>query len=607
MITNTRLLFRLLNASDSRRLIIAIVAITTLALLETTTIASILPFMMLMTQPEVVHENELVSAIYDTFQFNTAQDFLIFSGCVVLVLMIITNAVRLLTIWLTIRFTQFQVHDLSTRLLKHYLDQPYEFHIKRHSSDLLNKILPETKLLVSEVIVPMLQIAESSMLCFLLIALLAWVDHQLILYVAITLAGSYAVTYLLLVRRIDREGETRFKASEQLFKIASDAIGGIKEVKLFGKEEIYLNTFISPSKKLAKSISTSSLLAEIPRNLLEAIIFSCVILLLLYLVNTNSTWTDILPVLSLYLFAGYRLLPAMQKIFRCVTTMRFNSRSLVALAGELEEHRDAQQAGEPRQKVPSAASESTTGRSISLVDVGLCYPGRAPLFSNISLAIPAGSAVGLIGPTGSGKSSLLDLILGLIQPTSGRLQIDDEPLTKETIPDWQQHIGYVPQSIFLLDDSVTNNIAFGVPSEEIDIQALYRAANLSKISEMIETELPLGYETLIGERGLRLSGGQRQRLGIARALYRDPDVLILDEATSALDLATEREIIASLEQLHGLKTIIMVAHRLATVRNCDRIIVLNEGKITGDGRYEDLARTNPVFLNLAQSVVEQED
>jgi ABC-type multidrug transport system fused ATPase/permease subunit len=330
--------------------------------------------------------------------------------------------------------------------------------------------------------------------------------------------------------------------------------------------------------------------------------FGGILLIVLYFVGTDhGSSSQMIPLLALYAFAGYRLLPALQQIFSGITTVRFSAAALEVLHRDLTEERgDADpelvlKRSEGRQPLPFC-------RAIELRNVSFCYSGvQEPAIKGINLTIDRNTSIGLVGATGSGKTTTVDLILGLLPLASGKMLADGVEINGDTLANWQRNLGYVPQQIYLCDDTITRNIAFGVPDHEIDMAAVTRAARIANLHGFIEKELPEGYETIIGERGVRLSGGQRQRIGIARALYRDPAVLIMDEATSALDGITEESVMDALRALSGEKTIIMIAHRLTTVKDCDIIYHMEHGHIVNQGSYDELLGSSAWFQAAART------
>jgi len=342
------------------------------------------------------------------------------------------------------------------------------------------------------------------------------------------------------------------------------------------------------------------MVSQLPAFAMQALVFGGIMAVLLYFMAEGGGVQTALPMISLYTLAGYRLMPALQAAYGGLSSMRSNQAVLDAVHGELctPAHDGDRRDGLPPGPVPEAPLGLSDG--LRLIGLSYRYPAsdRAAL-NGINLKIRARTRVGLVGPTGSGKTTLVDLILGLLKPEAGALVVDGKPISGRTIRAWQLGVGYVPQQIFLADDSIRANIAFGIPSERIDQAAVERAARTANLHAFVSTELKDGYATLVGERGIRLSGGQRQRIGIARALYRDPDVLIFDEATAALDNLTEHAVMDAVHALASRKTIILIAHRLSTVRDCDKIFYLQQGRVAAAGTYDELLAESPEFRRLA--------
>jgi ATP-binding cassette, subfamily B, bacterial PglK len=334
--------------------------------------------------------------------------------------------------------------------------------------------------------------------------------------------------------------------------------------------------------------------------------FGGILLLTLYLLRSYGHFSRVLPLLALYAFAGYRLVPALQKVYQHLAKLRFGMPAMHILYRDFMEIKDNQSTIEDSDQprlVPQA--------SITLDKIQFTYPGaQSPVLKGISIDIPVNSAIGLVGATGSGKTTTVDIILGLLRPQAGQLLVDGKPIfnnpdqlsaisPKPLLRSWQRALGYVPQNIHLSDDTIAANIAFGIPSEEIDMEAVIRAATISELHRFVIRELHKGYETVVGERGVRLSGGELQRVGIARALYHEPSVLIMDEATASLDNVTEKYVIQAIKRMKGKHTIILIAHRLTTVRDCDTIVLLDHGEIKARGTYDDLVENNEQFRNMA--------
>jgi ABC-type multidrug transport system fused ATPase/permease subunit len=407
---------------------------------------------------------------------------------------------------------------------------------------------------------------------------------------------------ILLVSRkyLAHFGQQRYLATGQRYRIAQEATGGIKDVKLLGLEDVYVRRFQVPSRQNARANTFRNVVSEAPRYLLQGVAFGGMLLMILVLLfaGDGQSLSGVLPLLAIYAFAGLRLLPAMQQIYNEITMIRFNKMALDSLHDDMAEIRLAQEEALPSSEVRVEPVRLT--EKLELRDVHYSYPlAERPALRGLSFSIPARTTVGIVGGTGAGKTTAVDLILGLLELQQGCLEADGVPIGRGNLRAWQNTIGYVPQAIFLTDDTVAANIAFGLPAEKIDQAAVERAARIAELHDFVTGELPQGYATLVGERGVRLSGGQRQRIGIARALYHDPDVLIMDEATSALDNLTERAVMDAVHNLGHAKTIVLIAHRLTTVQACDTIFMMEHGRLVAQGTYDELLEKSGKFRAMA--------
>jgi ABC-type multidrug transport system fused ATPase/permease subunit len=424
--------------------------------------------------------------------------------------------------------------------------------------------------------------------------LLLLVNPMVALLVALVLGGAYGLLYKFARVTLHSAGRASVEAATQRAKHALEALVGVKEIRLLGREAEFLERFRVPSRRLADAQTRAQALALLPRYAVETIAFSLILALAIYLLGTGRGIGELLPLLGLYAFAGYRLMPALQQIFAGFAAIRNSQAALEVVVADLEETHAAPAVTHGRADVMPLRS------AVDLVDVRFRYPGETTwALQPVSLHIPKNGSIALVGATGCGKTTVVDLLMGLLQPLEGRLRVDGVELDERNVRSWQRNIGHVPQQIFLCDDSIARNIALGLPDAEIDMTGVERAARLARLHDFVTDGLPKGYDTLVGDRGIRLSGGQRQRIGIARALYRDPDFLILDEATSALDNVTENAVLEALQTLAGRKTIVMVAHRLTTVIGCDEICVMEQGRIVERGTYEELMGTSQRFRSLA--------
>lgn len=594
-----RKLYDLLDARERRLTLLVFGFLVLVAFLETVGVASIMPFMAVLANPEVVQTNRYLAAVYDYFGFQSTDRFLFFLGIVFLVVIVSSLAFRAAGFWLQLRFSRMRNHSWGCRLVRAYLHQPYEWFLNQHSGNLASSVLTEVERTVHGALFPALQIVSHALVTGFLLILLIAVDPVLAFSVAAVLGGAYALLFVTVRRRLARIGEESRQANRERYKVTQEMFGGIKDVKVKGLEEVFLERFRRPSRRLALRDVSAKMHAELPSFAMQALVYGGIMAVLLYFLGTRGGLREALPVFSLYAFAGYRLMPALQAIYRALSELRYNIPMLQALHRDLhlQEKGQAPATGaEPGKALPAVELRER----FSLANIVYRYPGaERPALMDVNLEIPARTTVGFVGPTGSGKTTLVDLILGLLRPQAGDLQVDGIVLKDLRIRAWQQRIGYVPQHIYLTDDTITANIAFGLPPERVNPAAVERAARIANLHDFVLRELSQGYDTLVGERGVRLSGGQRQRIGIARAMYHDPDLLILDEATSALDNLTEQAVMEAVHNLGSRKTIILIAHRLSTVRECDRIFYLEQGVVVAQGRYDELLASNPQFRRLA--------
>lgn len=581
---------RLLTKRERRNLFILSLGTVFFALIEVLGVGSIMPFISVASKPEVIHSNPYLSWAYSHFGFGSESNFLRFLGFSLLFFLILTNGTSAVLHYFRVRFASMRRHSLSFRLLKAYLGQPYLFFLNRDSFDFVKNISSEIQNMITGTLTQLVDIIAKTIQIFFLALFLFVVDPGSTLLVVGSVGISYSIIYILFRKYINRLGVERFDAASEISRIVSESFWGIKEVKLLGIESTYSREYTGPSKRLAKNLSKSEVIGDIPKFALETVAFSTIVMIVLLSISREGSFANAATTITLFGYAGYRIMPAVQALFKAVTKLRHSAPTAERLIREFSLEKSA----EPIIKID--VEKMPFAKSIELNSIVFTYPGaQRRIIDGVSLSISANSLVGFAGKTGSGKTTLVDIVLGLLRMESGELLVDGHPVEQKNLRAWQGNLGYVPQNIYLFNDTIASNIAFGVPREDVDMEAVRRAAQMAQISEFIENELKDGYGTLIGERGIRLSGGQRQRIGIARALYRNPSVLVLDEATSALDNRTEKAVMEAIDSLHGLKTILLIAHRLSTLRECDNIFLFDRGRLIDSGTYDELSTRNPFF------------
>jgi ABC-type bacteriocin/lantibiotic exporter with double-glycine peptidase domain len=586
----------LLSASEKRRALMVFLLMLGTAFLEMIGVASIMPFVAVLADPQAVQKYEYLRLAYEVIGLPDVKSFLILLGIAVLLLFVFSLGLKAFTTYAVLRFSNMRAHAFSYRLLEGYLLRPYSFFLGRNTAELSKRIFSEVGEVINGALIPAMKVVSGGLVAVMISMLLIVVEPLLTLVVGVVLGGAFIAVYISTRGLLRRLGERRVYTNERRFVLASEALNGIKELKLMGREASYLERFSQVSKSFAKDVTISKAIGDLPHFAIQAIAFGGVLVLVLYLMGVHGGLQGALPVIALYAFAGYRLLPAFQEIFKNITQLRFYDAALDSLAEDL-----ITLSADSFAQVESR-SEGRLSGDISLFGVEYRYPGAGSnSLSDISITVAKGTSVAFVGTTGAGKSTVVDLILGLLEPSAGSMRVGEQLLQGESLKSWQRNIGYVPQAIYLADASIAENIAFGIPAHEIDMQAVEKAAKAAHLHDFIISELPEGYQTSTGERGVRLSGGQRQRIGIARALYHDPEVVVFDEATSALDNATEALVMQAINELRGGKTIILIAHRLSTVERCDTIFMLEHGKLCASGTYDELMLNSSAFGRLTSA------
>jgi len=565
-----------------------IIMMIIVALLDMIGVVSILPFVSILTNPSLIDTNLILNTMFKTsniFGIETDQQFFIALGILVFVFLMIALIFKSISTYLQLRFTHMFAYSLSKRLFEGYLNQPYSWFLSRHSADLGKTILSEVNQVISLGVKPLIELISNSMVVIALVTLLLVVDPKLALIVGLVLGGFYIVVFYFAKSYLKKIGDDRLKNNQIRFTSISEAFGASKQIKLMGLEENYVKSFSIPARFFAISTATHEIISQIPRFILEIIAFGGILLILLYKISVSASFNNALPIVSMYVFAGYRLLPAVQNIYRSFTGLTFAGPSLDKIYDDFKKNKSF--------KKKQDHEVIKLNKTITLKNIYYNYPNSPrTILNDISLTIPAKSCVGFIGATGSGKTTIIDIILGLLEPQKGTLEIDGKIITNQNLKTWQRSIGYVPQHIYLSDNTIASNIAFGVEISDINQDLVKKASKIANLHQFVMDELPKQYKTIVGERGVRLSGGQRQRIGIARALYHNPQVLILDEATSALDNQTEKAVMDAVNNIDKDITIILIAHRISTLKKCDIIFKIDKGQLIDQGNFDKIKDSN---------------
>lgn len=599
----SRLITRLqsLLTPKERRFSYALFGLLVLAgLVDALGVSSVLPFMAVVGNPDVIQTNPRLQQLYTALQFESTNTFLVGLGIAALVIMVFSNALSLASSSAILWFTHNLLHSLSMQILSNYVRQPYAYFLEHNSSRLVFNCTDDVTRVIHGIAIPLLQAMAKVFVALSILFLVMWVDPWLAVLFGIVIGTVYGVVFLTIRHKVADLGRASKEANVERFRLATEILNGIKELKILGQDQAYQERFAKYSALYTKNQWVSTSLSIVPRYVIEIVAFGSVILLVIYLLATHQDFKEALPLMVLYAFTGYRLLPAFQQIFGSATTIRYNLGSLEAVEDRLKTlARTPAAAVKPR---PSAKEDiGPLRQDIRLKNLVFQYTSATtPILNNLNLTIPRNTTVALVGSSGGGKTTIVDVILGLLEPQGGSLFVDGVPITPRNVTAWQKYLGYVPQHIYLADDTLAANIAFGVAPRDLDMDRVVHAAQIANLHEFIMGELPNRYDTMVGERGVRLSGGQRQRVGIARALYSDPDVLILDEATSALDSLTEDAVTDAIRNIMHQKTIIMVAHRLSTVHQADLIYLLENGSSVDQGTYAELLEKSDVFRRMAK-------
>lgn len=568
----------LFSSQEKKQFTYVALLITGAAMVETLGVASILPYASLLTSPDSelsLRVHSVIGAIVGTTDIYYQN---LFAGAIVLCSLTVGTAITALSTWISLKFTMTRSHSLSQRILHSYCERPYIFFSQNHSTLLTSHILSETSSVIGGVLIPMMQLfARTNVIIFLLILIV--LANPLVSLISLSaFASLYSIVYFATRGSLSKYGFAQLAHNRERYHILSELFAGIREIKFLESEQYYKDKFASASYRFSEANALSQIIALMPKYFIETLAFGGVVASMMYVTATDEGIMDSVPLLALYAVAGYKILPSMQQIFVNLSSIRAATPALDALVNVIAY--PSESVGHT-QIYDNSKHRLEFSKCIELKNVVYKYVGNSEFaVGPLSFSIPAFSTVAIVGPSGCGKSTTLDLILGLISPSSGVITIDDRELSGSLTSEWRSIIGLVPQDIHIIDATVAENIAYGVSKSEIDLAKVYAAAKTAQAYEFV-IKMPRKFDTVLQERGSRLSGGQRQRIAIARALYREPQVLVFDEATSALDTDTEEALLGAIRVLAHKKTIIVVTHREATLTDCDIIIHIDAGKLAG--------------------------
>lgn len=553
------------------------------AFAEIISIGMIVPFITALTSPEIVFNNYYAQRFLEIFVINTDEELSFFLTVSFCSIAIIAAMLRLSTLWFQTRFCYSLGADLSTQLYQNSLYQPYPIHIARNSSEFISTIVNKTFQSTSFAILPILNILSAGLI-LLAITFTLIIINPLIAFLAFGFFGTmYAIVMISTRSKLDRDSSVISFEQDEVVKKLQEGFGGIKDILVSNTQEVYLHSYASSFRALQNAWANVEIIRSTPRFVIEAFGIVAISILALFFSSQPNGVIEALPILAAMALGAQRIIPMLQLIYASISSLRAGFRSLTDMLTLLEMPSDERLINSPKTLLPFKDK-------IVIKDLKFKYNDSNPwVLNGINLSINKGDKIGVIGSTGSGKSTLIDILMGLLHQNEGKFLVDGQEITSNNKFGWQSNLSHVPQSIFLIDGTIAENIALGVPKDKIDVDLVIESAKQSQIHDSI-ISWNKEYDTVVGERGIRISGGQQQRIAIARALYKKASVIIFDEATSALDSHTERSVMQSIAELDKGLTIIIIAHRLSTLKDCTKIIELSDGKISREGPYNQIVK-----------------
>lgn len=583
-----KLLIRLwdhIKGKYRKKLAVLLGAMIMATLAEAVTIGAVLPFLGVLTEPERVFENKMLNPIVKSFGITEPHELLFPITVIFIAAALVSGGMRIVLLSFQTRLAFAIGTEISSEVYIRTLYQNFLVHVSRNSSEVITGISTKTHMVIFGILLPILYIGSSLFLLVVILIVILWIQPL----VAMISFGGFGSVYLIIMKltknKLSRDSSLMNSESSQVTKALQEGLGAIRDILIDGTQKIYCDIYSRADKSLRKTQADIQIIGAAPRYIVEPLGIGIIAALAYFLSISVNGINSAIPVLGALAIGAQKMLPCLQLIYNSMTSIRGAQASLEDVLDLLDQPMPQSSQGQNSRELPFESS-------LKFCDVSYRYgDGSASVLKGIDFEISKGSKVGFIGKSGCGKSTILDLLMGLLTPTDGKIFVDERPLDEKNIRSWQEKISHVPQSIFLTDNTIAENIAFGIMPSEVDYDRVYMAAKQAQLDKSIES-WPQAYETIVGEKGVRLSGGQLQRIGLARAFYKMSEVIILDEATSALDAETECAVMESVDNLGCGTTLLIVAHRLTTLKNCDLIFEISDGRIKKCGTYEEMLLRN---------------
>ncbi len=580
-------------SGDRTKLALLLAMMFVAAALEAVGLGVVMPFVALLERPSLVQESRVLRWGAQSLGLTTPPQVMMVAGGALLAVFFAKNVFMALVIRAQMRFVYNRMTLVARALLLSYLRRPYTFHLQKNSAELVRAVVNDCSAVFYAGVPSAFTIVVETLTCAAIGLTLFALEPMAVSVVGVLIGGSAYYFQSLYRRRSTALGGQVREATGEMVRHANQAFGGIKEARIIGCEATFADEFDRSNRAHAEATRQQRTLIHLPRQVLETFGVAGIVATTVIVLARGTSPERVLPVLGVMALAVVRMLPSVMRILGAIGEVRYYSPTVTAFLSDLA-------AVDSEATRDTGAQPLAFERAITLTDVGYTYPeAHAPSLAGVSLEIRRGEAIAFVGGTGAGKTTLADVLIGLLEPSAGRIEVDGVPLQKSTVRPWQKLIGYISQQVYLCDDTLRRNIALGVPDGQIDEARLRQAVTIARLDELVAS-LPQGLETSVGERGVRLSGGQRQRIGIARAMYLDPPVLVLDEATSALDNVTEQQVVEAIEAARTRRTMIVIAHRLSTVRRCDRLVVMSAGRVEHVGTWDELLEKSETFRALVE-------